>query len=306
MEPLVSVVVPFYNQEAFVDDAISSVVAQDHPRIQLIVADDASADGTLAALRRHEDAPLEEVRILHNERNRGVSGNMNVALAEVRGEFVALMAGDDTMLPGKLRAQVSLLRRTPEAVAAVHDAEVFDSDSGDTLGWFSELYNGAAGVRDGGVELLFDPSYLMLPSTTMFRTSAMPECGFDERLVFANDLLWFIELVRAGQIVGSPERLVRYRRHAGNLTGDPNTRARILEEGLITMAIVAARHPELEPLSRRRAAAFLLAESRRRFATADRQNALRYARAAIAQGGVVGATSQAVRLARRSRRTGQP
>ena len=298
MDPLVSVVIPFYNQERFVDEALSSVLSQAHPRIELIAADDASTDGTLEALRRFETAPVERIRILSTPVNLGISGNMNRALAEVTGEFVAWMGGDDVMLPGKLDRQVRELRRHPEAVASVHDAEVFDSDSGRVLGRFTDLYNGRRGVRDGGVELVFDPTYFMLPSATMFRAAAMPPHGFDERLRFGNDLLWYIELLRQGRVVGSDDVLVRYRRHASNVTADSETQARKLEEGLMTMAIVESRYPELARLGRRREAAFLLVEAGNAAASGNRRAAARFASAALSRGGIVDTSRESLRLAR--------
>jgi hypothetical protein len=144
----------------------------------------------------------------------------------------------------------------------------------------------------------------MLPSTLVFRASAAPAHGFDERLRFGNDLLFHIELLRSGPMIALQDVLVRYRRHGGNITADPATDARVLEEGLLSMAVVLARYPELSRLARRRMAAFLLAGARRSYGEGDRREATRYLGAALRQGGPIGTVQMALRLADTRRRRG--
>jgi hypothetical protein len=187
-------------------------------------------------------------------------------------------------------------------VACAHDAEVFESESGRVLGRFTELYGGRLGVREGGIELQFDPTYFMLPSATMFRMAAAPAHGFYERLRFGNDLLWQIELQRHGPVIAVQDVLVRYRRHAGNITSARATHERTLEEGLMTMAIVQARYPELAKLAHERSAAFFLAAARQ--AKGDRRLMVRYLRSALREGGLIGTTRMAVRMADTRRRRG--
>jgi glycosyltransferase involved in cell wall biosynthesis len=302
--PLVSVVVPFYNQAAFARETIESVLAQDYPELDVILSDDASTDGTGDILREFAAANPERVRALVADSNAGIAGNINRALKVVRGELVAWLGGDDVMLPGKIARQVEALEPRADAVACCHDAEVFESESGRVLGRFTKLYNGRAGVREGGVELQFDPTYFMLPSATMFRAAAAPAHGFDERLSFGNDWLWHIELLREGPVVAIQDVLVRYRRHRGNVTADPATDARVLEEGLIAMAIVLARYPELAGPVRRRMAAFLLAAARRAHREGDRRQLLRYLLAALGQAGPIGTAQLAARMAATRRRRG--
>jgi glycosyltransferase involved in cell wall biosynthesis len=302
--PLVSVVAPFYNQAAFARETIESVLAQDYPHLQVIATDDGSSDGTGDILREYEAAHPDLVRAVLVEENTGIAGNMNRGLAQVRGELVAWLGGDDVMLPGKIARQVEAMERRPDAVACAHDAEVFESESGRVLGRFTELYGGRPGVREGGIELQFDPTYFMLPSATMFRMAAAPPHGFDERLRFGNDLLWQIELQRHGPVIAVQDVLVRYRRHGGNITSARATHERTLEEGLMTMAIVLARYPELAKLAHRRSAAFFLAAARQARASGDHRLMARYLGSAFREGGPIGTPRMALRLADTRRRRG--
>lgn len=307
MAPRVSVVAAFYNQAPFAAQTVESVLAQEGVELELILADDGSRDGTIDILRSFAKADPERVRLVAAERNRGIAANINAGLAAASGELVAWLGGDDVMLPGKLRRQAEVMAHHPAAVACVHDAEVFVSATGQVLGRFTQLYNGRAGVRSGGIELQFDPTYFMLPSATMFRRRAAPEHGFDERLRFANDWLWTTELLRGGDVVGIPDVLVRYRRHDSNITADPGTRARTLEEGLIALAVLDARYPDLHRLVRRRAAAFHLAAARQLAAEHRWRTAASHVQVAVAVAGAVGSVHMGTRLVRtRIRRHGDP
>lgn len=304
MPPLVSVVVPFYQQAAYARETVESVLGQTYRDLQVILADDGSSDGTLEILRSFTD---DRIEVLEAPTNRGIAANLNGGIGAARGEYVAILGGDDVMLPGKIAAQVRLLGAHPEAVACIHDAEVFESGSSRVLGRFSALYNGVAGVRSGGVELQFDSAYLMLPSALMFRRDATPPEGYDERLRFANDWLWTVELLRSGRLVASDEVLVRYRRHGGNITASRETRERILEEGLIALAIVEARHPELHRLVRRRAAGYGLAAVREALSARDWILVSRRVRQTLAWAGPLATATTGREMVRaRSARGGGP
>lgn len=111
--PRVSVVLPAFNREALVGRAIDSVLAQTFADLELIVVDDASTDGTRAALERYRDVP--RVRLVLSDRNLGGGGARNLGAEAARASLIAFQDSDDVWLPGKLAAQVALLDARPEA-----------------------------------------------------------------------------------------------------------------------------------------------------------------------------------------------
>ena len=297
--PKVSVIMAVYNVEAFIDEAATSVLAQDHSNLELVISDDGSTDGTLALAEEIQRRDPRRVKVLHEDANRGKAAAANRALSAAEGELLAWLDGDDQMLPGKLSAQVAVLERRPEAVGCCHDAEVFDSESGRVLGSFSSLYNGRP-LREGGVELWFDPTYRSLPSATMFRASACPPHGLDIRLRRANDWLFDIEVFRQGICAVIPEILVRYRRHADQMTTD-RLRTEWFEEGLTVMDIVESRYPELRARARTSRAALLLGESRRLARAGRRRDALGRVADAVRAGGALGLARVAGHMLRAAR-----
>jgi glycosyltransferase involved in cell wall biosynthesis len=293
--PKVSVIVPIYNQAPFIRETLDSVLTQDYPHIELVLSDDGSTDGTSEILREYAQRDAERVKLVASERNTGIAGAFNRALQAHTGEYIAWLGGDDVMLPGKLGRQVAALQERPDAIGCCHDAEVFDSDSGASYGLFTEVYNGRRGVRDGGVELLLDPGYMMLPSTMMVRSSALHGLSFDKRIRVSNDWLFDIELFQRGAIVGLDEVLARYRRHQRNATSQTSD---ALEDALVVLAVADARYPELHRLIRLRRVAAILGEASRRWRAGDRRAALRYLAAAAGSGGLLRSFGVAARLVR--------
>jgi glycosyltransferase involved in cell wall biosynthesis len=299
----VSVIMAAYNEERFLGEAVESVLAQSFDDFELIITDDGSTDRTPQLAQAFVERDPERVRFVRSERNQGKPFALNRALAVCRGALIAWLDGDDVMLPGKLARQVAALDADPRAAGCTHDAEMFESDSGSVIGRFSQVANGRP-QRSGGIELLFDPTYKMLPSATMVRAALCPAGGFDERLTFTNDWLFDIEVFRRGPCVALDEVLVRYRRHSDNFTTRAAASGTSLEEGLMTMAIVTARHPELQRRARTMTTAILLGQTRRVLAEREWRRAVSYAAAAAAGGGVSGLLGVAAALgrARASRR----
>jgi glycosyltransferase involved in cell wall biosynthesis len=106
--PLVSVIVTFYNQAAFVEPTLSSVLAQDYSPMEVIVVDDGSTDDTPQACAAFSG----RVRYVRRS-NGGPSAARNEGLRQARGSLIAHLDGDDLWDPGKITAQVATALRYP-------------------------------------------------------------------------------------------------------------------------------------------------------------------------------------------------
>ncbi|MEM1116390.1 MAG: glycosyltransferase family 2 protein [Bacteroidota bacterium] len=119
--PTVSVVIPCYNAEAFVAEAVASAVAQTVPPVEVVCVDDGSTDDTLGALRRLEaEHPTVRVR---TGPNGGPSAARNRGLAEAQGDYIQFLDADDLLAPTKLEHQASLVEAAegrPDLVAAAY------------------------------------------------------------------------------------------------------------------------------------------------------------------------------------------
>ena len=108
-QPLVSVIMPVYNGERYIRQAVDSVFCQEVP-LELIVVDDGSTDGTAEVLSSYQERP--DFRYLKNEKNLGAAGSRNRGVREARGRYVAFLDADDWWAKGKLKAQLKVLEQT--------------------------------------------------------------------------------------------------------------------------------------------------------------------------------------------------
>ncbi|MCF2595524.1 glycosyltransferase family 2 protein [Pseudoflavonifractor phocaeensis] len=125
--PLVSVVMPAYNAEKYVEAAIRSVLAQTFPEFELLVVDDCSRDRTAEIIQRlaRQDS---RVVFLQNPKNSGVAATRNYAISQAKGEWVAFLDSDDLWRADKLEKQLALLRGHPDGVLAYTASAFIDQD----------------------------------------------------------------------------------------------------------------------------------------------------------------------------------
>jgi glycosyltransferase involved in cell wall biosynthesis len=249
--PLVSVLVTTYQHAAFIDEALESIVQQSYRHIEIAVADDGSTDGTREHLQWWASRDTRVVPVLAPA-NGGFSANWNRGLERCTGEFLAFLSGDDQMLPGRLAAQLSFMLAHPDCGICTHDMELFDSASGRTLYRLHDRF----AAKNGGPEVLFTTNWLFgrdvkaIPSSYMFRASAVANCRYDPRLRIMNEWLFEIEcMMRSGlQWRTLPEVLGRYRSHEQQLSRSIEALSLGFEESMTVLAIAAARYPQLGSL----------------------------------------------------------
>ncbi len=196
---LVSVVIPVFNGESHLRESIESVLAQSHQPCEIIAVDDGSTDGSPAIL-----AAYDGVRCIRIP-NGGVAAARNKGVAMSQGAFVAFLDQDDLWLPGKLAAQLAMLRDNPGAGFAI-TLQRFLTDAGDPP---------PAYVRE---KLLHGDHPGYVPSALLVRREAFMTVGpFVESYRYGSDADWFIRAKEAG--IGGvvvPEVLLWKRLHGDN------------------------------------------------------------------------------------------
>src|SRR5258708_14434685 len=122
--PLVSIVIPCYNEGNYLRQAIESVLSQDYPRIELIVLDEGSTDDTQAVLTTYAGRFHCE-----SHANKGQAGTLNKGWRMSKGEILSYLAADDFLLPGAVTKSVGKLIATPEIVSTYCDFDRVDPES---------------------------------------------------------------------------------------------------------------------------------------------------------------------------------
>jgi glycosyltransferase involved in cell wall biosynthesis len=207
---LVSVIIPTYNCAPFLADAVKSVLGQTYPRLEIVVVDDGSTDGTEHVLRPWSDC----LRFLRQTRL-GPSVARNRAILDTRGEYIAFLDADDVWWPAKLARQVDYLGRHPDAALVYTDYHRDAQASLTDQGQLRHYRHKASGL----VFYHLLRENFIHTSTVMVRREALARVGlFDPGLRGAEDLDLWLRLACQTEFGGLDEVLVSVRQHTGNTT----------------------------------------------------------------------------------------
>jgi glycosyltransferase involved in cell wall biosynthesis len=206
--PTISVVVPAYNEERFVAEALDAVLAQTDPPLELIVVDDGSTDATVEVVRRYGD----RVRLIQQE-NRGCPGAFDTGFREAAGDFVALCPADDIWEPRKLEWQRETLAHHPEVDVAFGAAQRFGLASGDHL---RPAESGT--LESERFARAMYPENLIADPSAVVRRRLYLELGGYEPLVGEDYEFWMRALAAGATFHFDPRLVVRLREHGGNLS----------------------------------------------------------------------------------------
>ena len=198
--PAVSVIIPVYNGTRFLAGAVSSILAQDWPALDIVVVDDGSTEDVAAAV-----AALPVPVRLFRQDNAGPAAARNRGIREARGELIAFLDVDDEWPAGNMHHMAAALLSRPEASVVIGHGQIMrtsEEEGGDA-------YVGAPG---GGF-----PWYI---AAALFRREAFAKVGvFDPALRFGEDADWFERAAELGVgVVRLPSISLLVRRHGANMT----------------------------------------------------------------------------------------
>jgi hypothetical protein len=202
-----------YNHERFVAEAIESVLAQDWPedRIECIVLDDGSTDGTLDVIHGYRD----RVRVIH-QANQGVRAVVNRLMDEMRGEVITCIAGDDAFKPDRLRVQVDALRENPTAGLVYTDEEIIDAEGRMLAPSFMAEY-GLTGYS-GRIRGKLLTRNFVSGGGCMLRGCLKPAVHPIPDAAVWEDYWWAWAMSGVADVVYVPVVTYRYRLHGANLS----------------------------------------------------------------------------------------
>jgi len=201
---LVSIIIPAYNAEAFINDAIESVLAQDYRPIEVIVVDDGSSDET-AFIAEKFGPPV----VCHRQKNGGPPVARNRGLQIARGEYIGFLDADDLYEPGRIKLQFDKLQQNPGLAFVVGRLmrEQLDNEPGGSIAF----------------RPLEPDKYIWLQlGLCLFRRTVFDRVGvMEERLQHSDDWDWFMRARELQVPMLLHENIVlRARLHWNNMTRD--------------------------------------------------------------------------------------
>lgn len=204
--PKVSIVCRTYNHAKFIGYAINSVLAQTFQDFELVISDDCSSDDTVKIIESYKDT---RIRLLKNKTNMGVVANLNKVLGATRGEYIAILDGDDFYDSQKLEKQVNFLDNNYEFGAVFSYIGFVDKENKQCGSSLAELINRPSKSRaEMLAEHFFHQNFLAFP-TEMFRRKFL--MAFPENLIAMGDQNFHIHILLNAPIKVLEEPLTFYR-----------------------------------------------------------------------------------------------
>jgi glycosyltransferase involved in cell wall biosynthesis len=216
--PLISVVIPCYNQGRFLAQAIASVGDSSYPRVEIIVVDDGSSDGTPEVAKA-----FPEVRY-HAQPNGGLAVARNRGFRESRGDLLVFLDADDRLAPNALDIGANALAARPECEFVSGRCVMMSGD-----GVLLPTPPQARIVHDHYRELLRH-NYIWMPAMVMIRRGAIERAGgFNQHVNAAADYELYLKIARANPVHDHGQTVAYYRRHDKSMSGNAS---RMLRETL--------------------------------------------------------------------------
>lgn len=238
--PLVSVIIPAYNAEPFIEETLQSVLSQTYQTIEILVVDDGSSDRTPEIVERYaqQDSRIKLLR----QTNQGVAAARNLAIAHAAGEYIAPIDADDIWYREKLEKQLHSIIQS-ETIGLVYTwSLLIDQQS-------QPLNTGSGFTKEGLVyEDLILGNFIGNASNPLIRRQCLDRVGgYDPQLRRANaqgceDWDLYLRIAEQYEYRGVPEFLTGYRQTPASMSSNTDTMMRSYE---LVMAKARQRNPEV-------------------------------------------------------------
>lgn len=218
----VSIIIPAYNAEPYIQEAIESALSQTYKDIELIVVDDGSTDRTFEIVKKFGS----KVKYARHNEIKGPSAARNTGIIETKGEYIAFLDADDVWMPAKIEDQIRLFE-TSEDLALVYSNCYKINRLGEQIGIFPdpvELHRGSVFEK-----LLLDN--FITTSSVIVKREVLNEIGlFDENFLASQDYDLYIKIAERHKIDFIDSPLVKYRVHPDGISS--RKRRLMLEEAI--------------------------------------------------------------------------
>ena len=211
-QPLVSVIMPAYNAEKYIGEAIQSIIAQTYENWELIIVEDCSNDNTLPVIKQFQD---NRIHLYENDKNRGIAYSTNYAIEKSKGKYFALLDDDDYAMTDRLQLQVDYLEKHSDIDILGGMAVYMDENS--------EFISVACTPRTSPKYI---KAFLLLNGIDFANSTAMIRREFIEKYNIRyrdnyygmQDARFYVESSKKGNISSIPNYIVKHRLHKENTT----------------------------------------------------------------------------------------
>lgn len=249
-QPLISVIIPCYNGEKFIRDAVESVFSQSYENLELIIVDDGSTDKSKDIIKQYTGD--KRIKLIENECNKGIPKTKNIGLSAAKGEYVAFLDQDDVWMRTKLESQLRVFEQEDEVSVVCTGMILTDKNMKGR-----EIFKG---FDDSDQEELLKNLYLNpinSSSLMLIRRECISKMGiFDENLIGWDDYELLMRLATKFRVKYVRKTLVKKRVHSKST----HLSSAVFNEGRKVFKHVLRLHPFLKKYERTKEATLFFTE----------------------------------------------
>lgn len=229
----VTVLMPAYNAEKYIADAIKSVLQQSYSDFRLLIVDDGSSDQTQKIIHSFSDKRIQLIYQSHQ----GIAVALNKGLAESDSMYIARFDADDICLPNRLERQVDFLDHQPDYVIVGSDAEYISENAEHLFNFY------CTGYSNEEIREKIHQDCPFIHSAVMYRRDAVEKAGgYSVHAHNFEDYLLWMQLMKLGKFHNLSQQLIKVRFNPSSVTIDERWRGRnfrklkrrIIQKGSIT------------------------------------------------------------------------
>ncbi|MDB4925820.1 glycosyltransferase [Mucilaginibacter sp.] len=219
--PCITVLMPAYNTEKYISEAIESVLQQTHTDFELIIVNDGSTDGTKAIINSYKDERI----ILIDQPNMGVAAALNTGLKYSKAPYIARFDADDVCHPQRLEKQIKFLLENPEYILVGSDAD-YILENNDFLFHFQCIAHSHQEI----MEKLYFYCPFMHPTVMYKKANVANAGGYPTDAHNFEDYLLWTAIAKEGKFCNLAEPLIKYRLNSASVTIDERWRGKRFRE----------------------------------------------------------------------------
>jgi glycosyltransferase involved in cell wall biosynthesis len=206
MNPIVSVIMPVFNAEKYIKQAIESILSQSFQDFELLIFDDCSTDNSLSIIQSFEDS---RIKLFNSPKNIGYLVHLNKGLKQSRGKYIARMDADDISLPQRFEKQIAFMETNKEFGLLGTWAQIYNEDQ------FIKPHTTDLSIRVGLVKM-----NQFIHSSVFIRKDILEKhhLNYNEELYTAEDYDLWVRISDYCKIGNLNEVLIQYRTHNNQIS----------------------------------------------------------------------------------------
>ena len=219
--PKISVIMPVYNAEEFVEESIKSILNQSFKEFEFIIIDDKSTDSSLNIINKYKKKD-KRIVLIKNKKNLAQALSRNKGLKKAKGKYIAVLDSDDLAVKKRLEIQFNYLEKNPH-IFLVGSSAIYIDEKGKEIRRFRK-YNDCKMLA-----WRLPKSCGIIHSSIMFRNT--PEFNYNTRFKSGNDYGLYLSILESGKnLTNLPQFLVRYRVHPKSISSTKKEKQREITE----------------------------------------------------------------------------